>query len=38
MRKINSIAVYCGSSMGANEVYKQQAIKFAEEMVKRNIT
>ncbi|MCW2258230.1 putative Rossmann-fold nucleotide-binding protein [Providencia alcalifaciens] len=24
--------------MGSNEVYQQQAIKFAEEMVKRNIS
>lgn len=38
MRKIKSVAVYCGSSMGSNEVYKQQAIEFAKEMVKRNIT
>lgn len=38
MGKIKSIAVYCGSRMGSNEAYQQQAIKFAEEMVKRNIS
>ena len=38
MSKIRSVAVYCGSSMGSNEVYQQQAIEFAKEMVKRNIT
>ncbi len=38
MRKIKSVAVYCGSSMGSNEIYQQQAIEFAKEMVKRNIT
>lgn len=38
MGKSKSIAVYCGSRMGADEIYQQQAIKFAEEMVKRNIT
>lgn len=29
MGKIKSIAVYCGSSMGNNEVYQQKAIEFA---------
>ncbi|SUC32352.1 LOG family protein yvdD [Providencia rettgeri] len=38
MGKIKSIAVYCGSSMGNNEVYQQKAIEFAKEMVKRDIT
>ncbi len=38
MRKINSVAVYCGSSLGFNEIYRQQAIVFAQEMVKRDIT
>ncbi|QCJ71008.1 TIGR00730 family Rossman fold protein [Providencia heimbachae] len=38
MRKIKSIAIYCGSSMGSNTLYKQQAIEFAKEMVKRDIT
>lgn len=38
MGKIKSIAVYCGSSMGKNEVYQQKAIEFAKEMVKRDIT
>ncbi|EKT58318.1 TIGR00730 family Rossman fold protein [Providencia sneebia] len=38
MRKINSIAVYCGSSLGSNEIYRQEAIIFAQEMVKRDIT
>lgn len=38
MNKIKSIAVYCGSSLGASLIYKQQAILFAKELVKRNIT
>lgn len=38
MNKIKSIAVYCGSSLGASPIYKQQAILFAKELVKRNIT
>ncbi|SUC26197.1 LOG family protein yvdD [Providencia rustigianii] len=38
MQKIKSVAVYCGSSLGSNEIYKNQAIEFAKEMVKRDIT
>lgn len=38
MGKIKSIAVYCGSSMGNNQIYKQQAIEFAKEIVNRGIT
>lgn len=38
MNKIESIAVYCGSSLGASPLYKEQAIVFAKELVKRNIT
>lgn len=38
MKKITSIAVYCGSSLGNSEIYQQQAIAFAKEMVKRDIT
>ncbi|EEG83993.1 MULTISPECIES: TIGR00730 family Rossman fold protein [Proteus] len=38
MNKIKSIAVYCGSSLGASPIYKEQAIIFAKELVKRNIT
>lgn len=38
MNKIKSIAVYCGSSLGASAIYKEQAIVFAKELVKRNIT
>ncbi|EPV8317947.1 TIGR00730 family Rossman fold protein [Proteus mirabilis] len=38
MNKIKSIAVYCGLSLGASPIYKQQAILFAKELVKRNIT
>lgn len=38
MSKIKSIAVYCGSSLGASPIYKEQAIIFAKELVKRNIT
>ncbi|CDL85846.1 TIGR00730 family Rossman fold protein [Xenorhabdus cabanillasii] len=35
---IKSIAVYCGSSLGASEIYKENAIIFAKELVKRGIT
>ncbi|PHM29958.1 TIGR00730 family Rossman fold protein [Xenorhabdus budapestensis] len=35
---IKSIAVYCGSSLGASEIYKKNAIIFAKELVKRGIT
>lgn len=37
MKKIKSVAVYCGSSMGTNEIYQKQAIGFAKELVKRDI-
>ena len=37
MKKIKSVAVYCGSSMGNNDIYQKQAIEFAKEMVKRDI-
>ncbi|HHR6130206.1 TPA: TIGR00730 family Rossman fold protein [Providencia alcalifaciens] len=37
MKKIKSVAVYCGSSMGTNEIYQKQAIEFAKELVKRDI-
>ncbi|PHM48513.1 TIGR00730 family Rossman fold protein [Xenorhabdus miraniensis] len=35
---VKSIAVYCGSSLGISEVYKESAISFATELVKRDIT
>ncbi|AOM40751.1 TIGR00730 family Rossman fold protein [Xenorhabdus hominickii] len=35
---IKSIAVYCGSSLGVSEIYKESAISFAKELVKRSIT
>ncbi|EUD11058.1 TIGR00730 family protein [Providencia alcalifaciens 205/92] len=31
------MAVYCGSSMGNNDIYQKQAIEFAKELVKRDI-
>ncbi|MDX7989902.1 TIGR00730 family Rossman fold protein [Xenorhabdus littoralis] len=37
-RTIKSIAVYCGSSLGITEIYKESAISFAKELVKRDIT
>jgi uncharacterized protein (TIGR00730 family) len=37
MKKIKSVAVYCGSSLGINEIYQKQAIEFAKELVKRDI-
>ena len=37
MKKIKSVAVYCGSSMGNNDIYQKQAIVFAKELVKRDI-
>ncbi|WP_272516875.1 TIGR00730 family Rossman fold protein [Providencia sp. PROV209] len=37
MKKIKSVAVYCGSSMGNNDIYQKQAIEFAKELVKRDI-
>ncbi|NRN28319.1 TIGR00730 family Rossman fold protein [Photorhabdus heterorhabditis] len=35
---MKSIAVYCGSSLGISEIYKENAIIFAKELVKREIT
>ncbi|OTA16430.1 Rossman fold protein [Xenorhabdus vietnamensis] len=35
---VKSIAVYCGSSMGVSEIYKESAIYFSKELVKRGIT
>ncbi|MBI6549719.1 TIGR00730 family Rossman fold protein [Xenorhabdus lircayensis] len=35
---VKSIAVYCGSSLGVSEIYKESAISFAKELVKRGIT
>ncbi|KMJ46557.1 TIGR00730 family Rossman fold protein [Xenorhabdus khoisanae] len=35
---VKSIAVYCGSSLGISEIYKESAISFAKELVKRDIT
>ncbi|WP_290604629.1 hypothetical protein [Arsenophonus sp. ENCA] len=29
MDKINSVTVYCGSSVGASDIYQQQAIALA---------
>ncbi|HHR5885831.1 TPA: TIGR00730 family Rossman fold protein [Providencia alcalifaciens] len=37
MKKIKSVAVYCGSSMGNNDIYQKQVIEFAKELVKRDI-
>lgn len=37
MKKIKNVAVYCGSSMGNNDIYQKQAIEFAKELVKRDI-
>lgn len=38
MDKINSVTVYCGSSVGASDIYQQQAIALASELVNRKIT
>jgi uncharacterized protein (TIGR00730 family) len=35
---IKSIAVFCGSSQGSNPIFHEQAIIFANELVKNNIT
>ncbi|PHM74680.1 TIGR00730 family Rossman fold protein [Xenorhabdus kozodoii] len=35
---VKSVAVYCGSSLGTDEIYKVSAISFAKELVKRDIT
>jgi len=37
MTKINTIAVYCGSSLGKNEVYREMAITLAEAMCQQKI-
>jgi uncharacterized protein (TIGR00730 family) len=36
--KINSVTVYCGSSVGDSDIYQQQAIALAAELVNRKIT
>ncbi|WGL99427.1 TIGR00730 family Rossman fold protein [Arsenophonus sp. aPb] len=38
MGKINSVTVYCGSSVGASGIYQQQAVALASELVNRKIT
>ncbi|HGJ5890607.1 MAG TPA: TIGR00730 family Rossman fold protein [Arsenophonus apicola] len=38
MGKINSVTVYCGSSVGDSDIYQQQAIALAAELVNRKIT
>src|SRR5690625_1574230 len=35
---MKSIAVFCGSSAGASNVYIEEAISFGKELAKRNIT
>ena len=35
---MKSIAVYCGSSLGASEIYKEQAILLGKFLAKNNIT
>lgn len=35
---MKSIAVYCGSSLGANTIYKEEAILFGKYLAKNNIT
>ncbi|WP_445374300.1 LOG family protein [Photorhabdus tasmaniensis] len=35
---MKSIAVYCGSSLGLSEIYKENVIIFAKELVRRDIT
>jgi hypothetical protein len=35
---MKSIAVYCGSSLGASEIYKEQAILLGQFLAKNNIT
>ncbi|MCR8655823.1 LOG family protein [Paenibacillus endoradicis] len=35
---MKTIAVYCGSSMGASEVYRDAAIKLGKELVRRKLT
>ncbi|OBU04264.1 TIGR00730 family Rossman fold protein [Morganella psychrotolerans] len=38
MREIKQIAVYCGSSIGATDIYRREAVKFAEVLVEQGIT
>lgn len=35
---MKSVAVYCGSSMGASETYKTGAVELGKELARRNIT
>ncbi|HIW32009.1 MAG TPA: TIGR00730 family Rossman fold protein [Candidatus Paenibacillus intestinavium] len=35
---MKTIAVYCGSSMGATDVYREAAIKLGKELVRRKLT
>ncbi|MDC9589026.1 TIGR00730 family Rossman fold protein [Xenorhabdus sp. XENO-10] len=35
---VNSIVVYCGSSLGVSEIYKESTVCFSKELVKRGIT
>ena len=37
MTKINTIAVYCGSSLGINKVYREKAEALAEVLIKEKI-
>src|SRR3954470_18639572 len=36
--RMQRLAVYCGSSLGASEAYKSGAIQLGKELAKRNIT
>lgn len=38
MEKINSVSVYCGSSVGVSDIYQQQTIALASELVNKKIT
>lgn len=38
MRDIKRIAVYCGSAAGASEIYRLEAVKFAQILVEQGIT
>lgn len=35
---MKTIAVFCGSSMGASDVYRQAAVELGKELVKRNLS
>lgn len=37
MREIKQVAVYCGSSIGATDIYRREAVKFAEVLVEQGI-